>query len=361
MKRKYLYITGYSNLNSYNANLTNVLYTSNSLKKISKNIIIVLFSPLKYIFRSQSKLQEIDPNLSLSFIKIPYFKTRFIYLFNDFICIALGLIFNLLGYTVYTRNCRVAIWLYKLNCKKIAIELHDCSKRSISSYIICKSALFFPISNGIIEKLKELKLNRKTKLLPDAATLLDGIKKGYLDNKRKNVVYVGSSNKGKGIKTIIDLARINKNITFHIVGYVRNKTSIKEMENLIFHGFKNKIEITEFLKNADILIAPYEKNVFDNLGNEITNYMSPLKIFEYMASKTPFIVTRMNFIQDFLIEDIHCFMANPNDLEEWSKKINILIDNPKVGNKIANNSYKVYKSKYTWDIRANTINDYINE
>ena len=190
---------------------------------------------------------------------------------------------------------------------------------------------------------------------------MDGVKQGYLDQNQKNVVYVGSSNQGKGIKTILRLAKVNKNIAFHIVGHIKNKTLLKNIENLTFHGFKNKKDITEFLKNADILIAPYEKNVFDNLGNEITNYMSPLKIFEYMASKTPFVVTRMDFIQDFLIEDIHCYMANPGNLDEWSKKINYLIENPNEGIKLANNSYKLYKNKYTWDIRANTINNFINE
>ena len=40
-----------------------------------------------------------------------------------------------------------------------------------------------------------------------------------------------------------------------------------------------------------------------------------------MASKTPFIVSRMKFITDFLVEDIHCMMANPEDIEEWSYKI----------------------------------------
>ena len=53
-------------------------------------------------------------------------------------------------------------------------------------------------------------------------------------------------------------------------------------------------------------------------------------------------------------------MANPSNINEWSKKINYLIENPKLGIKIANNSYNLYKSKYTWDIRANIINNFIN-
>ena len=65
------------------------------------------------------------------------------------------------------------------------------------------------------------------------------------------------------------------------------------------------------LGKVDLLIAPYEKKVFDNKGTDISKYMSPLKIFEYMASKKPFIVSRLDFVKEFLIEDEDCLMASP--------------------------------------------------
>ena len=65
-----------------------------------------------------------------------------------------------------------------------------------------------------------------------------------------------------------------------------------------------------------------------------------------MASKTPFIVSRMKFVQDFLEENLHCLMANPEDIKEWSSKINYLLENPEVGAKIQANAYKLYKKIY---------------
>ena len=62
---KYLYISGYSNIKSKNANLTNVLYTTNSLKKFSKEIILVVFAPLNYIFRTKEEVSLIDHDLKL--------------------------------------------------------------------------------------------------------------------------------------------------------------------------------------------------------------------------------------------------------------------------------------------------------
>ncbi len=358
---KYLYISGYSNIKSKNANLTNVLYTTNSLKKFSKEIILVVFAPLKYIFRTKKEVNLIDDELKLKkIIPVPFLEIKFIYFLHDIVCLFLGLFYSRLGYKIYTRNCRLAIWLYKFRCTRLAVELHDCTKRSILCYQLCKTAYFFPISKGIIRELKKLNISRKFKELPDAACLAKSSDSKCLNLSQNNIVYVGSSAKGKGINTIEKLAIKNKHLNFHIVGYIKNKKKLldKKIPNLKLHGFKNKNEISEFLLKADLLIAPYEKEVFDNAGNQITNYMSPLKIFEYMASKTPFIVSRMKFINDFLIEDIHCLMANPGDIKEWSYKINLIIENRESANIMVDNAFKLYRNNYTWDKRAEIINEF---
>ena len=361
MKNKYLYISGYSNIKSKNANLTNVLYTTNALKEYSKKIILIIFVPLNFIFKAKKEIALIDNQLNINLITIPFFKIRPIYFLYDLVCFFLGILYYKMGYKIYTRDCRLAIWLYKFRCRNIAIEIHDCSKRSILSYQYCKYAYFFPISKGIIEELRNLNLKRNIKELPDAAILACSTNNGYLNLEKKNIVYVGSSAIGKGIKTIKELAIKNNHLNFHIVGYIKNSDkTLEKIPNLKLHGFKNKMQIAEFLIKSDLLIAPYEKKVIDNAGNQITNYMSPLKIFEYMASKTPFIVSRMKFITDFLVEDIHCMMANPEDIEEWSYKINLFFNNPKIFKKMAEKSYQLYKRNYTWQKRAEIINTFFN-
>ena len=58
------------------------------------------------------------------------------------------------------------------------------------------------------------------------------------------------------------------------------------MINWIF----NKHQIRELFYRVDALIAPYQKEIYDNAGNDNSKHISPLKVFEYMASKKPFIV-----------------------------------------------------------------------
>ena len=78
------------------------------------------------------------------------------------------------------------------------------------------------------------------------------------------------------MKLLLD-SEINREVNFHVVGHIKNPILKKDTDNLKFYGYKNKNEIAEFLKSADLLIAPYEKLVYDNAGNEITSLMSPLK------------------------------------------------------------------------------------
>ena len=40
-----------------------------------------------------------------------------------------------------------------------------------------------------------------------------------------------------------------------------------------------------------------KNNIFDNAGNDNSNYISPLKVFEYMASNKPFIISRLEFAE----------------------------------------------------------------
>ena len=98
------------------------------------------------------------------------------------------------------------------------------------------------------------------------------------------VGYIGSNNVGKGVNKIIKFACLNPNINYYLAGSI----SIKKIpKNVNLLGLINKHELREMLNKVDLLIAPYEKYILDNAGNDNSNYISPLKVFEYMASKKP--------------------------------------------------------------------------
>ena len=52
--------------------------------------------------------------------------------------------------------------------------------------------------------------------------------------------------------------------------------------------------------------------------------MSPLKIFEYMASKRPIVSSNHLVLKEVLKNNINSILCNPSNLNEWLKALNRL-------------------------------------
>jgi len=165
-------------------------------------------------------------------------------------------------------------------------------------------------------------------------------------------VYVGSDNPGKGVRQISRLAEVMPHRRFIVVGHVKDKF---ERNNVIFLGHRQKAFVAAILRSARLLIAPYEKKVGDNAGNDITKYMSPLKLFEYMASEKPFIISRSEFSEEIVTEDVHCLMAEAENIEEWVHKIDLMYESQDLSEQLARNAFRLYNEFYTWEKRALTV------
>ena len=347
-----IYISGYSILTGTQANLTNVLCMSDALDKKINNLFLILFVPFSNLFETKTILRGIDKDLKVSIIPIPYLKIRGIYLFFDFLSFLILIPFIIFGFDIYTRNQRLARFIYSIK-KDIYIELHDLSKSSLKCLKTCKKAIFLSISKSIIKDIANTKLGRKLYLLPDAAKISKKLNKELIPKFKKPAIgYIGSNNKGKGVNNIIKLSKIDQNINYYLAGFIKIENT---PSNIYLLGMLNKHQIREMVEKVDIFIAPYEKLVFDNAGNNISNYMSPLKIFEYMSSKKPFIVSRLNFVEEFLDEEIDCLMSSPDDLKDWIFKIKKLLSDEILCKKLSDNSYQKYLSFYTWEIRAENL------
>ena len=167
-----------------------------------------------------------------------------------------------------------------------------------------------------------------------------------------DIVYVGSDNRGKGVSQIYRIAEVMPHRSFVIVGHVKNKTSLSNVHHL---GYMQKANVAGILRGARLLVAPYEEKVSDNAGNDISKYMSPLKLFEYMASQRPFIISRSEFLDGIVLEDTHCLMAEAENIEEWAHKIDLLFESTELSEELASNANKLYYDYYTWEKRASVL------
>jgi glycosyltransferase involved in cell wall biosynthesis len=155
---------------------------------------------------------------------------------------------------------------------------------------------------------------------------------GGKDNLK--VGYVGHLYKGRGIETIIECAKQLNDITFHLVGglkedieYWKNYSKNLDLDNVYFYGFVSPKETIKYRNSFDILLAPYEKKVsiFGAQEGDTSKFMSPLKIFEYMSHKKPIIVSDLPVIREVLNEK-NSILVECENIELWVNSIKKLKD-----------------------------------
>ncbi len=102
----------------------------------------------------------------------------------------------------------------------------------------------------------------------------------------------------------------------------------KMPQNVHFLGLKKQTDLPNYLKYSDYAILPFKPD-------EIGKYVSPLKLFEYIAMNKPVISTKLADITDY--NNVYC----SNSTKDWVEWINgdIKFDENKRNNFMADNDW----------------------
>ncbi len=170
------------------------------------------------------------------------------------------------------------------------------------------------------------------------------------------VGYFGHLYQGRGIDIILQVARLLPKFDFHIVGGKHKdiahwREEAKGVDNVKFHGHVSPGEVYKYRNSCDILLAPYQHKVYVAGGHqESAQYMSPLKVFEYMASKKAIVCSDMPVLREVLSET-NAMMVKPDDAQQWAGAISKLED-AELRKNLADRAYQGFIENYTWDQRA---------
>ena len=140
------------------------------------------------------------------------------------------------------------------------------------------------------------------------------------------VGYVGSLYEGRGVDVILACARRLPEHEFLVVGGTDEQwelvTSQGVPENLRRLPHQPAVAVPGILRSCDVLLAPYQEQVraFGDAG-DISGWMSPLKIFEYMGSGRAIIASRLPVLSEVLSDGHNATLAPHDDLEAWVQAI----------------------------------------
>ena len=133
---------------------------------------------------------------------------------------------------------------------------------------------------------------------------------------------------GKGVEQIFRLAKKNKNIYFHIYGEkiifkIKIILIVEKEKNIKVFNYVNYSEIPRILSRYDVALMPYQRKVQGRGTIWLQKYMSPLKMFDYMAAKMIIIASNLKVYKHILKNNFNCILVDINEDEKWSKTIKL--------------------------------------
>ncbi|MFH1790294.1 MAG: glycosyltransferase [bacterium] len=358
------------------AYLTNVIMPAGDAQSIQVAAMATTFAQnLNEDFILISPKTSLNGRLNRKFkwirINISYRLPRFIrYLL--FIIKSLIPVYKFHPIIIYSRDIGV-VFIYKLLGFNAVYEIHKPFQTKIGNFIftlIGKKIKIVVISESLKKYVcNSYNIDEKNILTAHDGVFLEDYKhaceshrgelrKQYLDidNEKFLAMYCGSAQKGRGLEIILQVAGLLKDIIFVVVGCDRSKAEeykISINNNIQFVDRVSNEAVPYYLVCADCLILPMTKETLHY------KYPSPLKMFEYMASRVPIISSNVGSITEIL-NDENSYLFDPEKTEEVIDRIQSIRDNTTRSLIKSNKAFEDVK-EHTWQNRVKKITNFFNE
>ena len=172
--------------------------------------------------------------------------------------------------------------------------------------------------------------------------------------------YTGHLYRGRGVELMLATAASLPEVIFllvggepQVVGRLQSQIQQEGLCNVILTGFIPNAELPVYQAACDVLLMPYQRQVAASSGGDISRYLSPMKLFEYMASGRPILCSDLPVLKEVLEQDIAIFLP-PDDFRAWVAAIQDLSDDARRRAELGR-AASMNANRYSWESRAQRI------
>lgn len=209
------------------------------------------------------------------------------------------------------------------------------------------------ITQGLAEALKRhFGVEREFVILPSATTLPDEPGQKNWDLAAREIVYAGSFYGWKGVDDLIAAGQWLPGCRITLIG--GDEKGVSRLRGLVpaggaevsFTGHLTHAEVWERLRSACIAVLP-------NRAGSVSEFTSPLKLFEYMAAGCAVVASDLPVLREVLANDEAAWFQ-PGDPKGLADAIRHLAADPVRAESLGDRLAEKAKG-YSWQARAGRL------
>ena len=352
--KKKIYYVSELNLISKSAYSIHVMKMCEAISKLNYNLELITTSNVSsnkifnyYNIRNKFKVTSVfKKKISLNFFLRILMSIKIIYQTHNEDCLYItrSIIFGIVS-SVLKKKTILELHHEITGCTKFLYDLlNKINKIENLNYIFLHKNLS-----------KVYNIKKKNVIILNDAVNINDFKNHNYKKFYNACVYVGSFFEGKGFEQILRLAKINKKINFHVYGekkfYLNNYS---QLNNLKIFDHKPYKLIPKILSKYHVALMPYQKKIKGRSSIQIEKYISPLKMFDYMASKLIIVASDLKIYRHILVNNHNCKLIKLNNDRAWSETLNYIFMNLNKHKHLKKNAFRTAKI-YSWENRAELI------
>lgn len=169
--------------------------------------------------------------------------------------------------------------------------------------------------------------------------------------------YTGHLYPGRGEGLLLVLAGRLPEVSFLLVGgepgdvaRLQAEARSRGLDNIHLTGFVPNAELPAYQAACEALLMPYEGRVEASSGGDISRYLSPMKLFEYLACGRAILASDLPVFREVLTEE-NAILLPVGNVNAWEAALRLLQANPERRHDLGKQAQQA-ASRHTWDARA---------